>query len=427
MATPNYGFPTIDASAKINIATDVNSALDSIDTALKTVSDEKAPVNHANAESTYGQASSSLFGHTKLTDTVDASNAASGTAATAAAIKSYAMPLLTFRNSVVIIGDSYAASNSPAAHIQSKLESNFPEFDFYNYGDTGSGYTMKGSAGYNFSEQIDNAAANIQSDHSVSPADVGYVMIFGGRNDCGAQTSLTLPNYSTYYPKVLQTYQNAKAKFPNAKVAAFFLYDWKLPNTGIFGMQDIMQEAGANEGIFVAENSWSLGTGKMASMYVGGTDIHPNENGAEIMAVQCMNALLDNKRNMMVRQYFYYWSSQTNNNIYMEMHEKGISVNIFGKYTGENDNVICPKDKCPTFLRGADNTKTDWYKNGDTFSGASRPILIPATPTDGTATVSGLVQFSHLGINLTGFTANKKFQAFTTIPLTFNDQFDLRG
>lgn len=423
MATPNYNFPTIDASARIDIATDVNNALNSIDTALKGVSDvsnKKAPINHASAENTYGQASSSLFGHAKLTDVVDSSNAASGTAATAAAIKAYAMPLQTFRNAVVVIGDSYAASNNPSAYIQGKLETNFPEFDFYNYGDTGSGYSMGGTAGHDFSAQIDNAAANIQSDHGVSPADVGYVMIFGGRNDCGDQISSNIPVYSTLYPKVYQTYTNARTKFPNAKIAAFFLYDWKLPNIAMLGVCDIMKEAGANAGVFVAENSWSLGTGKMSSMYVGGTNIHPNQDGAEIMATQCMNAMLDNSRNMMIRQYFTYWSNNLANNIYMELNESGIYIDLFGTVS---NSILCPKADCPAFLKGADNDNRDFYKNGDTFIGVDRPWLTPATTTGSPSEMAGLIQFSQQGINTAGVAANKQIQVNAVVPYTLCNRF----
>ena len=48
---------------------------------LQTAVDKKAPINHASTANTYGQGSSTNFGHVKVTDTVGATDASTGTAA----------------------------------------------------------------------------------------------------------------------------------------------------------------------------------------------------------------------------------------------------------------------------------------------------------------------------------------------------------
>lgn len=83
MATPNYDFTTISGTGKINIANDVNTPLNQIDTALKEVADQtaaslaaKAPTNHASPNTTYGAGNATNYGHVRIVDSGD--TAASG-------------------------------------------------------------------------------------------------------------------------------------------------------------------------------------------------------------------------------------------------------------------------------------------------------------------------------------------------------------
>lgn len=75
MTTPNYNFTELDPNGKIDIANDVNTALDEIDSTIKTLSDDltgdidgKAPTNHASTAATYGLGTSAYFGHVKTVD-----------------------------------------------------------------------------------------------------------------------------------------------------------------------------------------------------------------------------------------------------------------------------------------------------------------------------------------------------------------------
>lgn len=62
---------------------------------LQTAVDGKAPTNHASTANTYGQGSSTNFGHVKVTDTVGATGASTGTAASPAGVQNAIKEWLT--------------------------------------------------------------------------------------------------------------------------------------------------------------------------------------------------------------------------------------------------------------------------------------------------------------------------------------------
>lgn len=62
---------------------------------LQTAVNGKAPTNHASTANTYGQGSSTNFGHVKVTDTVGATDASTGTAASPAGVQNAIKDWLT--------------------------------------------------------------------------------------------------------------------------------------------------------------------------------------------------------------------------------------------------------------------------------------------------------------------------------------------
>lgn len=62
---------------------------------LQTAVDGKAPINHASAANTYGQGSSTNFGHLKVTDTAGGTAASTGTAASPAGVQNAIKEWLT--------------------------------------------------------------------------------------------------------------------------------------------------------------------------------------------------------------------------------------------------------------------------------------------------------------------------------------------
>lgn len=64
-------------------------------TEAQTAVNQKAPINHASTANTYGQGSSTNFGHVKVTDTVGATDASTGTAASPAGVQNAIKDWLT--------------------------------------------------------------------------------------------------------------------------------------------------------------------------------------------------------------------------------------------------------------------------------------------------------------------------------------------
>lgn len=62
---------------------------------LQTAVNGKAPTNHASTANTYGQGSSTMFGHVKVTDTVGATGASTGTAASPTGVQNAIKEWLT--------------------------------------------------------------------------------------------------------------------------------------------------------------------------------------------------------------------------------------------------------------------------------------------------------------------------------------------
>jgi hypothetical protein len=73
---------------------DITGAQNDID-GLQTAVDGKAPTNHASTANTYGQGSSTKFGHVKVTDTVGATDASNGTAASPTGVQNAIKEWLT--------------------------------------------------------------------------------------------------------------------------------------------------------------------------------------------------------------------------------------------------------------------------------------------------------------------------------------------
>ena len=62
---------------------------------LQTAVNQKAPINHASTANTYGQGSSTNFGHLKVTNTADSTDATTGTAASPAGVQNAIKEWLT--------------------------------------------------------------------------------------------------------------------------------------------------------------------------------------------------------------------------------------------------------------------------------------------------------------------------------------------
>ncbi len=66
----------------------IDEQLETVNQSISSLQSGKAPTNHASATSTYGAASTTNYGHVRLSDTPSSSGVASSTAATPAAVQS---------------------------------------------------------------------------------------------------------------------------------------------------------------------------------------------------------------------------------------------------------------------------------------------------------------------------------------------------
>lgn len=137
MATTNYSFTTINPSDSIDIAKGVNTPLQQIDTALKTV-DDKTSVNSASISSL----SSKVDGISELVSNSD----------------------------ILVIGDSWSAPSKSTWSTVGKMMN----AAVHNYAVSGTGF-MYGNQ--TFQQQLEKAASEVDTDK------IGLVCIYGLSND----------------------------------------------------------------------------------------------------------------------------------------------------------------------------------------------------------------------------------------------------
>lgn len=299
------------------------------------------------------------------------------------------------RKNVILIGDSYADSQGDTS--KSRLDVNLPTvattWDVHSFGDSGSGFTFGGSAGRNFSQQIDYARQN-----TINYQDVDAIIIAGGRNEAGGQMSQKRPNYNTLKQAAIACFKNARAKFPNAKIYMFAcLYDWKLPNFNLLNAEGAIREAARETDVFCSEKAWSLGIGFESSMYFGGTDIHPNQAGSQYIARWIYNAVETGNMNML--RYQYGNTSQTN----IAITDQGVQLSGQENMTGTNSvRVLIPFASLPNFLKPKEfNSNDPSTGSGGTF-GINSQVTIFTGINNNTASTQaiwfskdGLVTFNN--------------------------------
>jgi hypothetical protein len=262
---------------------------------------------------------------------------------------------------VVLIGDSYLDKHGiDRANLADTFKRIYPNITWHNYADSGSGFGMGGIQGRNFAQQVTNAAADLTS-KGVSVETITHVFVIGGRNDAGAQDGSNNIDRSALTQKVNECLGNVASSFPKAKAVMIpCLYDWKLPRIALLSVEAVVREASQKKGVWCARNAWSLGIGEMAKLYNGGDDIHPNENGCELMCRSIMSAIVNNNPNMMRCQF------ATAGNYRFYLYESGIEVRgaSFNDYTG---NVIIPRNELPSFIKVGASDEVNWYEDGSTL------------------------------------------------------------
>lgn len=174
------------------------------------------------------------------------------------------------------IGDSYANSAN-TADPDSTDATKWPtqlrniigsEYQIKNYSVSGAGFNVTGKT---FTDQINNAynAQAIDNDK------VEIIIIGGGRNDMA-----TTPQMKTC---ANATFSNARTKFPRARIISVPML-WHNVGMDMYGRQKAagVAEAAAVNGVENVDWAWTWNIGNDSNFPSG--DIHPNENGAKVIA-----------------------------------------------------------------------------------------------------------------------------------------------
>lgn len=174
------------------------------------------------------------------------------------------------------IGDSYANSANTAnpdgtdatkwpTQLRSIIGS---EYQIKNYSVSGAGFNVTGKT---FTDQINSAynASSIDNDN------VAIIIIGGGRND-----TATTPQMKSYADA---TFSNACTKFPKARIISVPML-WHNAGMDMYGRQKAagVAEAAVANGVENVDWAWTWNIGNDSNFPSG--DIHPNENGAKVIA-----------------------------------------------------------------------------------------------------------------------------------------------
>lgn len=247
MATTNYNIPTIDPTARIDIASDVNESLNSIDAIL----DTKANISYVDDK----------FIH----------------------------------KNVFLCGDSYSVEQDETTTdrygIGHYLATMFENLTNGSICATGFCATYSGIHpewhGWNFTNIISNATAE----------DIDTVIIAGGINDTGF-------SYDQIKTGCTNAINAAKTKWPAAKIYVIpSMNTWYLPTMSVYKVYRAVKDSCQENNVHCASYAWTWGVGKKSMLYMPGDDIHPNNTGAALFAKYIFSIVNQNIEDACILQY----------------------------------------------------------------------------------------------------------------------------
>lgn len=181
------------------------------------------------------------------------------------------------------IGDSYANSGSTvnadgtdAAKWPTQLRNIIgSQYQVKNYAVSGAGFNVSGKT---FTDQINNA----YSAPAIDNDNVAIIIIGGGRNDIA--TTSEMKGYAN------STFSNARTKFPKARIISVPML-WHNAGMDMYGRQKAagVAEAAAGNGVENVDWAWTWNIGNDSNF--GSGDIHPNANGAKVIASYMASAI----------------------------------------------------------------------------------------------------------------------------------------
>ena len=180
-------------------------------------------------------------------------------------------PKTTEQTLLVGIGDSYFEgfrTDNPTTDSMIVKAAGLLGLECRNYAVGGSGYTVGGTKGKTFKQQIQQASADLGAGKSA----VKYVVIGGGRNDSASAVTGSI---------VYDTLNTAKTLFPDAEIVQIpMMWDNTWPTFDEAQKYGAMVEGGRHAVVKIVYDAPSWGLFWKSGM----TDIHPNTQGSEIYA-----------------------------------------------------------------------------------------------------------------------------------------------
>lgn len=172
---------------------------------------------------------------------------------------------------LVGIGDSYFEgfrTGNPATDSMIVKAAGLLGLECRNYAVGSSGYTVGGTEGKTFKQQIQQASAELGASKSA----VKYVVVGGGRNDSASAVTESI---------VYDTLNTAKTLFPDAEIVQIpMMFDNSWPSKDDGRKYGLMCEGGRHAAVKVVYDAPSWGLFWKRGM----TDIHPNTSGSDVYA-----------------------------------------------------------------------------------------------------------------------------------------------
>lgn len=249
------------------------------------------------------------------------------------------------------IGDSYAnstgtvnADGTDATKWPTQLRNIIgSQYQVKNYSVTGAGFNVSGKT---FTDQINNA----YSAPAIDNDNVAIIIIGGGRNDIA--TTSQMKGYAS------STFSNARTKFPKARIISVPML-WHNAGMDMYGRQKAagVAEAAAENGVENVDWAWTWNIGNDSNF--GSGDIHPNANGAKVIATYMASAI----RGTYAGRYEAATVNSSNGHIHSNVVASGgmVYATLWGDDTATNSDLAAGVT-FPSWARAAAGSSPDQFR-----------------------------------------------------------------
>lgn len=259
------------------------------------------------------------------------------------------------RNLVLTFGDSYA--DTPINYNSWSYQlGQISQYEIKSFAVSGAGFRVDTRT---FDAQLTRAI----NDHSYNKDDVKCLVLGGGRND--------ILTYEEAYSLTKAWAEKAVEAFPNARVlVAPMLYDSSGMGATGYRKAGGMCNGARDGGATVINYAWCWLRGK-DDCILGGGDIHPNKQGAKILAHYFLDAI----NGCYVPRSDYWYGNWNGAEVFISASCATVNIQVQGTMSGTYKDLTFPKkfapvsDACSYIYTGAGNNPTILFvKSNGTMS-----------------------------------------------------------